>query len=682
MASKPLRAATNADVQIEVWDKQETTVTEAFLYASFFGSIEHAEATLTLTPPKLPPILGTPHIPSSLPFELPLVIHLHEARFTRMHELNSRRAEININCHLYGRNVHVTLTTNPFQDGLQAEMLDEIYFKALVWYRNLYPTSLEPNQFAYHRLHGDSTKVDVAKLLNAENDRTKRTLRAIARYPKPEPPIIKPVRRIYDRLLALNDLARATIIAIANLHPFKEFVQDLAVGATVDTAPVTMQLLECFNDSPLINPSSQLLAVLKKSQDGTAIGMIEQLCKTLDSEASASGKTVKSDRNFVLRVVNKRRCERCGRAPSLKNLGAQFAGGIDETPLRRPFVLLHPEPPNELAVSTPVSLIQVFKETLQQIVGGEKMHCEHCGHVFGVGAVGMLTNKLPNCLILGVMRGNALRNQVILDEPEWLVLDKLIDNNFNAEGELDLRRTNMSITLPAIAYHAARKAAEEGRTLPRKATYQLASVVRQCNGVSGAEIYQDGNIIRIADGKECERSIRKPNDTELRCGTLLVYKRVNGPESQDLESDDEQIFRSDKTGPQVTRPTPQRRKTINRNFDYTPPPKTNVSAEAVAKLQAEFAQFEQDALLSSPRSMEVDEKPVKKQTRKSRRVGTASDRRLSVEATVSPPTVRRSRRISSNAASSSSVAGGRDTVNRSKSERKIVRPKRSARKKK
>lgn len=671
MSRGPMRAATNADVSVEVFDGQETSVSNAFLYASFYGSISNAEATLTLTPPKLPPILGMTEILMNI--DLPLTIQLHQARFTRMHELNSRRAEININFNMGENNVHVTLTTNAYQDRLQAEMLDEIYFKALMWYRNLYPVSIEPNRHAYHRIRGDSTEIDTTALLRQENLRLKRTLRAIAKYPKPEKPVIRPVRRIYDRLLSLEDLAIATIVALANLHPFKQFIRRLCEDVSVDVAPITMQLMECFNDAPLINPTPQLLSVLKRTNDGTAIGMVEELCKALDAEAHAHGLVnVKSDRNFVLRVVNKNRCTRCGRAPSISTDSNRIAKGVIETPLRRPFVLLRPILVDEISISNPVSLVQLLKETLRNMVGDMEERCEHCGEYDGVVPLGMITDKLPNALLLGVMRGATMKNEVILDEPEWLVLDKLVESGFNANGERDLRRTNMSTTLPAIAYHAARKAADAGRAIPRKATYQLVSVVRQWNGVSGAEIYDDGQIIRIANGKECEKSHRRPNDTELRCARLLVYRRMNAQESSDMESDDEEILRTSEQYQQIdsTEQMIRRHKQLMRNRDHTPPPKTNVSAETVARLEAEMAELEQAALMSSPENMDVDE-PVKRQTRKSRRVGSAAARRKSVEATASPPARRRSRGRKSST----------DDVQGSKSGKTILRPKRGATKK-
>ncbi len=675
MSRGPIRVATNADVSIEVHDGKEAIVAHAFLSASFYCSIQTAEATLTLAPPKIPPILGKTAI--SLPVELPFTIRLNEAKFTRMHELNCRRAEINLNFYTGHKNVHVTLTTNAYQDGLQAEMLDEIYFKALMWYKSFYMNSIDDNQHAYYRMRGDSAQVDTVALLGKENERLKRTFRAINKYPKPEPPIIRPMRRIYDRLLALDDLAKATIVALANLKPFKEFVQFLCEDASADVAPITMQLFECFNDMPHINPTPQLLAVLKKTNDGTALGMVEQLCKTLDTEAKAHGLNVKSDRPFVLRVVNKIRCARCGRAPPISAGPRMLTKGINETPLRRPFILLRPKLANENDVATPVSLLQALKETLQNIVGDEKEKCERCNDFRSVSPVGMVTDKLPNALLFGVMRGAALKSEVVLDEPEWLVLDKLIESGFNADGERDLRRTNMSITLPAIAYHAAKKAADEGCALPRKATYQLVSVVRQWNGVSGAEIHDDGQIVRFADGKELEKSYRKPNDTEMRCTRLLVYERVGGPESSAMDSDNEEILRTSKRTQQVelSQPGVQRRQTHTRNWDHTPPPKATVSAETAAKLEAEMEALEQAALMSSAEEMEVDE-PVVKQTRKSRRVGAASDRRKSVEATVSPPARRRSRRRKSN-----SDAGGSAAVERSKSRKKIVRPRRNAAKK-
>jgi len=501
-----------------------------YLHVSFVARDEKEAAVLTLSLPDLPECYGKRQ--PTCPLVLPVALPMETAKFTRMHELQGRRAEININFNLDNCNVHVTLTTDNFPQLRESDQVDLLYLQMLKWFKKIANADIVFNKYQYASIPGDAPK-NSEELEEMEINREKLTRESLKLPEELFPEIdLEFKENMREPNTDKEQLAKATLAVLRSLRSFTRHMGKLANKVPVDSKSWLLELVESFNSPDTkknyLQPPKRLLQILMDS-DSPAVSpasIIQTLCRAVDKETGRQEKNTekikdntisRADGPFALRVANKLRCERCGRFPPEDGSKKDLKSFV-----RTPFLKISPPRHGSIAAAIRDSMraLSTFEEKLIDCV-----RCNSREAVLPVGSFASNPKSIPKILLLDI--NNA--DRIVFEEPEWLALDALKYNENNA----DIRRTNMSIE-------------KVGRILEndpnREYSYKLHAVIREFNGNAGVEIYDGREVTRVAVGQKWVSTSEVVNNApptmeEKKLAKLLVYVRTGLLEEADVEID-------------------------------------------------------------------------------------------------------------------------------------------------
>lgn len=534
---EPLVIETNCLVHIDVGKNTQEGVGSEYWdsgggYVNITLNLAAETPYLLVSPVEIPQHLGGGQVQCDSPVDLPLKIELFCMRFSEMLNYNSRRAEIYIGYTTsIGKGYHESMfsvmlrfTVSEYQDVFECVKLDLIYFKILHFLNTHNPMSVDLNKGYYHTsLPGDRLQFDLAKLRQDEGKRRRRTLddfnhilssrgdselapNAFHSESSPVPSVHAEPRNSKSDEEKTRSLALAVLRALAAASPFVKHLR----SNVKEENKIGFALLQAL-DKPTDERDEKLMEQLLKHE--SPLEMIHGICEVIDSKRS--GGSVRCDAPFALRLSRRLITLSDGTTPNeLKH--------DQPTPERCTGIGIYPGTDQEK-----VSLLDNLRHSLWRQLSFDLCEKVLDGITHKLRPLAKLTGKPPDVLYIEVERSkNNWKDENILDEPEWLVLDSLYD--------LDGVQQHPARNLP-MSYHDTASLIETSKSevakgfSKRLATYKKVTVVRLVQDHIGTEIYQDDRILRIPDNNEDKAEsilFKQPTTIEMMCSILLVYVRV------------------------------------------------------------------------------------------------------------------------------------------------------------